>query len=1156
MKSRLLAFAMALAGLFAPAAQAELRLFLDASPGPVLPNEPFMQRVIVHNAGANAVADVSVTIRLPIGTKQGGILAPGASWPGTYLDPGEYATWSIGSLGAGQRGTFWLDATVAANTAAGTLLELTATANASGAPQATETRSLEVGGNVKPLRLAVGTDRETAVAGDLVSYTLRWANASTGAADPQVGALALQATVPAGTTLVSADGAAVDGATVRWTLGAVAARTSGVEHFTVRVDAAPAVDRLVSDAALQDDTGRHADSRRVTPLVAASPLQVFLDASPGPARADHGFTQAVTVRNGGAVALSNVSVSLQNPYGMATGGVLVPAATWPGTYLEATEFATWSLGTLAPGQSRRVQMSMSLATPVAGLPIELHAVASADGVVGRTLAHDFVLADFADPPLFLDMVPEASSAAANGYATYALHWQNRSLTAADPRVGALALEATIPAGTTLVSAPGATTTAAGTLRWNVGTVAPRASGLLRYTVKVNAAAPERLIAEAWLTDENHRLGLVRRTTPVTAPSPLRLAFDVGGGPLLAGEKFTQRVTATNTGSTTLEGVTVLVQHPVGAATGAQAAPAVTWPGTYLESAEFATWAIGNLPAGQSRSLVFTGSLATTARNGGASEFHVIGSATATSDAAVDRAVDWGFASDRPLRLAVTTDREKVGTGEVLTYSLHAANTSQTAADLQAGSLVLEASIPRDATLVSNGGATLTADGTLRWDFGAQPTRADLLRRFSVKVADASTATELRMQAWLVDDNRRLAVAELATPVAPASALRVFLDSTAAPGIGDVPPMQTVTVLNAGATTLESVALQLQSPAYANTSPQTTAGATWPGTYLESTEFATWPLGNLAAGQSRSVSMTAVLGTPPPGVGIELNARASSIAVSDAAAHALLRAGPGGDTPLRLATETDLLQVQPGGTLTYAMNVVNAGTATLGPVALEVSLPQDVTVVAADGANATANGTLRWVFDQFAGNTSTTLRLAVRVNAATTAQQLVSEAWLGDAVGRLASTVRTTPVKASSPLYLQFDATPGPVGAGGQITQNVTLKNLGDDVLEQVQLQLAQPAWTGNNPILSPTTTCAGGCSPLHYAVWSLGNLASGEQRTFQMIATVRSGTNAPPTGTIIEFNAVATALVTTTERATGHVVVGTTVVAPPAGDLIFANGFE
>ena len=83
-----------------------LTVSLDASPDPVQPGETIMWTVTVANRGPGALEGVQVTALVPdwlyswFNPSSG--LSVGGSCPGN-CDIGETASWTVGSLGAGQR---------------------------------------------------------------------------------------------------------------------------------------------------------------------------------------------------------------------------------------------------------------------------------------------------------------------------------------------------------------------------------------------------------------------------------------------------------------------------------------------------------------------------------------------------------------------------------------------------------------------------------------------------------------------------------------------------------------------------------------------------------------------------------------------------------------------------------------------------------------------------------------------------------------------------------------------------------------------------------------------------------------------------------------------------------------------------------------------
>ncbi|HEB86455.1 MAG TPA: DUF11 domain-containing protein, partial [Gammaproteobacteria bacterium] len=99
----------------------------------------------------------------------------------------------------------------------------------------------------------------------------------------------------------------------------------------------------------------------VLPLIPAEAfgaISVTLVGSPDPVRVFEELVQVVTVRNDGAAAVNNVVVELLTPNDTgAAGGDLSAGGVCSGGFCNEGDLATWTVGTLNPGESRVMQMS-------------------------------------------------------------------------------------------------------------------------------------------------------------------------------------------------------------------------------------------------------------------------------------------------------------------------------------------------------------------------------------------------------------------------------------------------------------------------------------------------------------------------------------------------------------------------------------------------------------------------------------------------------------------------------------------------------------------------------------------------------------------------------------------------------------------------------
>ena len=1151
-----------------------LHVFLEASAGPILPGEPITQVVTVQNTGATALANVTVQLRHPMHTQSWPVLSPGASCPGGSCSAGELATWSFASLPAGQSRSVLMTAILNTGTAApvaDTELELSAIAqSASGSVQTSDT--VFTGTATTPLRLGLSADRETAQAADTITYTLRWANTSLTAADPQVSDLVLEADLPPGTTLLSADGASVAGSSLLWDIGSTPTRSMGLQRFTVQVNTPAAAASVQARARLNDENGRRADAAKTVAITAATPLQLTFNTSADTLQANRPLTQTLEVRNTSASPIADVTVFLQQPGFVQSYPQLSAGGACPGSSsCPANALASWSLGTLPAGQSRAVQMTSisttNVATYLAGRNLELIAMAQGNGTSDARVRH-VLTTGFEQPSLHLSLAGDRETVQAGEILTYTLHTANASLTAADPQVTNLVLEAAIPPGTQLISSSAnGQSTAHGTVRWPIGQVPSRASGLYRYSVRVDTPATVReLVNDVWLRDENRRLATARHSVAVAAPnSPLRIVLNTSAGSARPGEPLTQTLTVHNSGAVTAESVLIQLQQPAWSNSFPQLSTGAACPGGNCSSLEFASWSLGNIPAGQSRSMLMTSLVSSGSASpppGYGLELNVLASATAIAHTRSRAVIPIGF-SDPPLRLALTADRQFIQPNDIVNFTLDWANTSLTAADPQITSLIVEAAIPQGSTLVSAEGGTLTGHGSVRWNLGAAATRASGKKHFQVQAG--SDTSRLVSTAWLQDNNGRLATQEarLILPAALAP-LQIHLHATPAPSATNRPLKQTVTVHNAGSSVLEDVTVQLQQPMWTQSFPEMTSGVTCPGGSCSALELASWSLGNLAAGQSRSMQMTTLLNnTGVPGAApLELHALGHAIAISTAITRSTQSTAFEALPSLQLAVSTDRHSVMAGQAITYSIQYINPAAASTAALTLEASIPEGASVISAHGGTITSHGTLRWSIPPLPAQSHSTRQFTVQLDGAPQRRSLISDIHI-QAVDRAPASQRNVvPVQPISPLTLSFSSTPGPVLPGQAITQTATVRNDAAIALEDVRIHLQQPGWTNSFPTLTEGAVCPGGsCSSSEYAVWSFGTLAPGEYRTVQMIAVARTGSNAAPIGSILDLDVLATALVTSSTRASSHVLIGTSFIPP--GDLppvtqapLFADGFE
>jgi uncharacterized repeat protein (TIGR01451 family) len=262
-------------------------------------------------------------------------------------------TWALGTVAAGASGSVTVTARLDPVFPEGTtVLTNPAVLQGSGTPPVGSGASTTVSA-ASALVLAKAVDLATASPGQRLTYTLTYRN--TGNADASD--VVLSDTLPARTTFVSASGGGTfAGGVVTWSLGTVAAGTSGSVLLTVQLDAVfpHGVTPVENSAVVSSATTAPVGSNPATTTVSAAP-SLSLTKSVNLTTASPGelLTYTLAYANTGNADASQVVLSDALParttFVSASGG---------GTFAQGG--VTWSLGTLAPGASGVVTLTVRL----------------------------------------------------------------------------------------------------------------------------------------------------------------------------------------------------------------------------------------------------------------------------------------------------------------------------------------------------------------------------------------------------------------------------------------------------------------------------------------------------------------------------------------------------------------------------------------------------------------------------------------------------------------------------------------------------------------------------------------------------------------------------------------------------------------------------
>jgi hypothetical protein len=530
----------------------------------------------------------------------------------------------------------------------------------------------------------------------------------------------------------------------------------------------------------------------------------------------------------------------------------------------------------------------------------------------------------------------------------------------------------------------------------------------------------------------------------------------------------------------------------------------------------ATWSLGTLTAGSSRTIVVNTQVLTTVGDGDtiAASFKL--NATGINSQTFAKTVH--VYAESSAQLATGTAINPATPGQRITLDL---DVGQIGTNAITGA-VLQATVAPGLTVSSiSDGGTQPTPGTVSWPIGGLGVGSALHRTIDLTIdGNVPAGAILTTRATLTYDGG-LAVdgaADYAIRVVSATPfLSLDVANAGSPVVAGSTSAYTVTVSNLSTRSVDGVTLLLRVPTglqfnYINDAQPNTSGYCAGSTVCAANTEAFWTLGTIAAGDSLRITINPQILASAVGNGNLIRAMfavsGTSVDQVDAVKTVQVYNSPGAQLALG-STASPVTNTQ---AFTYSVDVGQIGLNTLTNAELKVWLPPGLTVGAiSNGGSQGASGEIDWSIGSI--SVGADLRVTVDVTGNGSAPPgtfLDARAALtydgGAEIDALTDYI--IPVIAAQQTMTLSVSAPSPATPGNRLLYTATVTNTAARSVDSVQLFLRVPVGLQFNYIndADPDTTgyCSGStvCSAGTEAFWSLGTMAAGASQIITINAQV------------------------------------------------------
>ena len=535
--------------------------------------------------------------------------------------------------------------------------------------------------------------------------------------------------------------------------------------------------------------------------------------------------------------------------------------------------------------------------------------------------------------------------------------------------------------------------------------------------------------------------------------------------------------------------------------------------------EEAFWLLGTLDPGSSWTIDIDGTL-----QGTDGELATMPLLVTAAGSVFSRGNVVAALGDRPVNVSLTTRSPIYPGAQTIDVQLGNDGAEST------GPIEMRLKLPRGATpLVLDGGTYDGGNDEIVWVFSDLAGGSALRRQ--VEIGDlagavAGTIYRTRVEIYPMGASEFIASAEDALPFSGSQSLYTALTSVRDPVFAGERNRYQIVVSNLSSEPVANTSVWLRTPdnfafgEFTDTIPDASSiscgGTSSSATVCTGGDEAVWFLGTLAPGENRYIDLFGtVQPEASPGQLIDVSIWVYSDSVDALALNKSVAVGEISDVGIALNEPSN--QVVAGTVLPYTVEISNSGTDPLAEQMLKLNIPDGISVLlpVESGGNADDDSVV-WSGLQL--NAGEGLRRTVQLQVSEDASEgeifIVAAELMPDGASEPTHVAQSSvAMNSSSALAANVASSAIPVGIGLASDYEITVSNQSDDLVNDVRIWLRTPAgltfherddtWPdANSQSCGGTSSSAVTCTEGEEAFWNLGTLAPGASGTVRLRTTI------------------------------------------------------